>query len=144
MKLSAAAELAVRGILVLAERFGEGPVTLDTICAQRDLPKQYLTKIFAQLARSGLVMPVRGKGGGYMLARVPKSITLLEIIESVEGPLVLNLCQHEPPKCDDHLCRIRDVWSDLQKIVRTRLSETTLGDCLRDPAAPASAMAQEA
>ena len=130
MKLSPAAELAVRGVLILTEHHGQGPVPLATICKRRDLPKQYLTKIFASLARAGLVTPVRGKKGGYMLGREPGQITILDIIEAVEGPIALNLCQHTPPRCDHTDCHLRAVWTDLQTVVRQKLGGVTLADCL--------------
>ena len=132
MKLSPAAELAVRGVLVLAGKYGQGPVTLDTICSKRDLPKQYLTKIFASLAKADLVTAVRGKRGGYRLNRPPGRITVLEIVEAVEGPIILNFCQHKPPRCNRKDCRVRPVWAELQRIVRAKLGGLTLGQCLAE------------
>lgn len=128
MKLSMAAELAVRGIMVLADSHGQGPVPLDEICRRRKLPRQYLAKIFAMLARADLVDPVRGKGGGHVLARSPKDITLLEVIEAVEGPLAMNLCQHTPPKCDQVDCPVRPVWTEIQEDIRSILASKTLAD----------------
>jgi Rrf2 family cysteine metabolism transcriptional repressor len=130
MKLSPAAELAIRGALVLAEDQAQGPVTLAKICQRRQLPKQYLTKIFGALARAGLITPIRGKKGGYQLGREPRDITILEIIEAVEGPVALNFCQHSPPRCDQPNCPLRAVWGDLQKTVRRKLGGITLADCL--------------
>ena len=99
MKLSPAAEFAVRGALVLAENYGGSPTTLDAICEARGLSKQYLVKIFSSLTRAGLVTPVRGKKGGYLLARDPADICLLQIIEAAEGPIAVNFSQHDPPRC---------------------------------------------
>ncbi len=130
MRLSPAAEFAVRGALVLAERSGQGPVTLGTICSQRDLSRQYLVKIFALLIKAGIITPVRGKRGGYLLARDPASITLLEVIEAVEGPIILNLCQRIPPRCDRYQCALRPVWSGLQRDIRSRLGSISLASCL--------------
>lgn len=134
MKISPAAELAVRGVLVLARHYGQGPVTLSMICADRELPKQYLTKIFASLAKADIVTPLRGKHGGYVLARSPGEISLLEIIEAVEGPLSLNYCQHTPPKCDRVTCKIRPIWTELQQVLRDKLSAMHLSDCLAEEA----------
>ena len=131
MRLSPAAEFAVRGALVLAENHGDGPVTLDTICARRDLSKQYLVKIFASLARADLVTPVRGKKGGYLLARDPNDIPVLDVIEAVEGPITMNFCQYDPPRCDEFGCPLRSVWADIQGLIRERLGGMTLADCLR-------------
>ena len=128
MKVSAATELAIRGLTELAMRFGQGPITLDTICAGRDLPKQYLTKIFASLTRAGLIRPVRGKKGGYMLARDPEQVNLLEVVEAVQGPLWVNLCTHEPPQCDQDDCPLRPVWREIQEHVRDKLASVTLAD----------------
>ena len=134
MRLSAAAELAIRGIMVLTQHHGEGPTTLDTICSEANLPKQYLTKIFGSLAKMNLITPIRGKHGGYMLARAPEAITLLEIVEAVEGPVVLNYCQHDPSQCDRVDCRIRPVWTELQDIIRTKLGAITMADAVAEKA----------
>jgi Rrf2 family protein len=132
MKLTAAAELAVRGMLVLAGKHGQGPTTLAQVCQERDLPKEYLTKIFASLSRDGLITPIRGKGGGYVLARDPGTITLLDIIEAVEGPIALNFCQQDPPQCEQEACPVRPVWTDLQETIRAKLGQKTLADYLAE------------
>jgi len=132
MKLTVAAELAIRGVLVLAGKHGSGPVTLSAICKERNLPKQYLTKIFASLSRQGLIRPIRGKNGGYLLAQNPENITLLDIIEAVEGPIALNFCQHSPPQCDQTECPVRPIWTDLQSIIQKKLSEKTLADYVEE------------
>jgi Rrf2 family transcriptional regulator, cysteine metabolism repressor len=130
MKISPAAEFAIRGALVLAERYGEGPTTLDSICEARDLSKQYLVKIFALLARAGLVTAVRGKLGGYLLAREPSQISLLDLVEAVEGPVAVNFCQHSPPRCDQTECGLRSMWAEIQDFICDKLGNTTLGQCL--------------
>ena len=111
---------------MLAARYGRGPVPLKEICRIRDLARDYLTKIFASLGRAGIVRAVRGKGGGFILARDPKRITVLEVIEAVDGPLAVNLCQHEPPLCEEVGCPLRPVWQDLQESIRSKLSAVTL------------------
>ncbi|KPK85402.1 MAG: hypothetical protein AMJ81_03695 [Phycisphaerae bacterium SM23_33] len=132
MKLSMAAELAVRGIIVLASRPAEKPTPLDELCRLRKLPRDYMTRIFSLLSRAHLVTAVRGKGGGYQLARPANEITLLEVIEAVEGPLAINLCQHNPPQCQEPNCRVRPVWEDLQKKIRSALGSKTLDELVCD------------
>jgi Rrf2 family protein len=129
MKLSPAAELAIRGVVVLAENYGEGPVTLKTICQGRDLPKQYLVKLFSLLAKADIITAVRGKRGGYVLSREPDSISLLEVVEAVEGPLALNLCQHTPPRCNQKGCPMRTMWADLQSMFRQKLQGVKINEC---------------
>ncbi len=131
MRLAPAAEFAIRGVLVLAEHYGEGPVNLDKICRIRDLSKQYMTKIFASLNRAGITQAIRGKHGGYVLNREPKDVTLLEIIEAVEGPIQMNFCMQEPPHCKQKPgCPVHPVWEDIQNYIRTRLGSVTMADCV--------------
>ncbi len=130
MKLSMAAEFAIRGILALAEYYGQGPVPLARICRTRKLPKQYCTKIFGMLVRANLIDAVRGKGGGYALARPPDEISLLSVIEAVEGPLAVNLCQSDPPKCSEPGCPVYPVWTKVQQQVSTILAGKTLGELI--------------
>lgn len=131
MKLSPAAELAIRGSLVLAQQYGKGPVTLAEICELRDLSREYLAKVFGLLARMDIVTPIRGKKGGYVLARDPKDISLLDIITAVEGPQYLNLCQYDPPKCENvDTCKVHLVWTELQEIFEKRLRSKSLAECI--------------
>ena len=119
--------MAVRGVIALAERFGQGPVALASICREQ---LQYMTKIFSALVRADIVTPVRGRDGGYMLSREPSLISLLDVIEAVEGPLALNYCQHTPAKCDNLECKVRPVWTALQQTIHERLNTVKLSDCV--------------
>ncbi len=131
MKLSPAAELGIQGTLVLAENFGQGPTTLAEICELRSLSREYLAKVFGQLARADIVTPVRGKKGGYVLAKDPKDITLLAVIEAVEGTQALNMCQFEPSRCDNSaVCKVQPVWRELQEIFTAKLGSVTLAECI--------------
>lgn len=129
MKLSPAAELAIKGVVALAESYGNGPVTLKSICESRNLPKQYLVKLFSLLAKSDIITAVRGKRGGYVLSRDPTQISLLDIVEAVEGPLALNLCQHDPPRCNQVGCPMRTLWADLQSTFRQKLQDVKIQEC---------------
>jgi len=146
MKLSPAADYAIRGVSVLAKHYGEGPVALEHICAGRNVHKTYLSKIFAALVRAGLVLAVRGKHGGYMLGREPNKITLLEVIEAVEGPIRLNFCTHTPSRCHEENCPFSIVWHGLQRCLREKLESVTLdlarsGQSLGSDGSPAKSKA---
>lgn len=134
MKLSPAAELAIRGSLVLASRHGQGPITLAMICTDDPrLSREYLARVFGQMARAGIVRPIRGKNGGYVLSREPEQITLLQIIEAVEGPQHLNICQHKPSLCErSETCRVQKMWAELQEIFEEKLSAVNLADCIEE------------
>lgn len=132
MRLSPAAELAIRGSLVLAQRHNQGPVTLGMICDDdKRLSREYLARVFGMMARAGIVRPIRGKNGGYVLSREPEDISLLDIIESVEGPQALNICQNNPPLCEHtEICKVHKVWTELQEVFTRKLSGVKLSDCI--------------
>lgn len=139
MRLAPAAEFAIRGSLILAQNYGRGPVSIKRVCEMRGLGQEYLTKIFASLNRAGIVSSVRGKGGGYVLARAPRAVSLLDIIEAVEGPLALNFCQEDPPRCDEEDCPIEPVWAELQEVVTRKLGAMTLADAVNGNGRPPEA-----
>ena len=76
-------------IQALAElgRSGEGPVPIGELARRRDIPVQFLEQLFAVLRRAGLLRSQRGVKGGYSFAREPSDITVLEVVELLDGPL---------------------------------------------------------
>ena len=114
-------------MVYLAVNYQNGPVPMVEICQEQKLPRQYMLKIFSALSRAGFVRGNRGRGGGYALARDPGEISILDIIEAVEGPLALNFCQNRPSQCrwngNNHECRIRPMWDELQAITVKKLGE---------------------
>ncbi len=68
-------------------RCGEGPVSIGELARRRDIPAQFLEQLFATLRRAGLLKSQRGVKGGYAFARPPAEITVLEVVELLEGPL---------------------------------------------------------
>ena len=126
MHLSTAAELGIRGMAYLAVNYRKGPVPMSKICQEQKLPHQYMVKVFSALGRTNLVHSVRGRSGGFALTRPPKEISILDIIEAVEGPLALNLCQKRPSQCrwaTDPKCQIRPMWNELQAITAKTLGK---------------------
>jgi Rrf2 family protein len=83
------------------------------------------------LSRANIVKSVRGKHGGYVLAREPGSINLLQVIEAVEGPTALNVCQFDPPQCENASeCKVQKVWRELQATFDEKLASMTLDKCV--------------
>ncbi|MBI5562063.1 MAG: Rrf2 family transcriptional regulator [Deltaproteobacteria bacterium] len=127
-RLSRAAEYAVRGLLHLAMMDGaSAPADIETIAKAQDAPKAYLSKLFQQLAKKGFVRSVRGPVGGFVLARRPADITLLEVIEAMEGQMFLNSCLiHEGCCPRGAACPVHEVWGDAQKKFLRVLQTSTL------------------
>ena len=146
MRISTAAELGIRGMVYLAANYQNGPVPMGEICQEQKLPRQYMLKIFAALGRAGFVRGNRGRGGGYALARAPGEISILDIIQAIEGPLALNFCQNRPSQCrwnnSNHKCQVRPMWDELQAITTKKLGEFHLDRVLLaadEPSGPPTA-----
>ena len=78
---------ALRALAELARSGGSGPVPIGELARRRDVPVQFLEQLFATLRRAGVLRSQRGVKGGYSFARDPREITVLEIVELLEGPL---------------------------------------------------------
>ena len=78
---------ALRALAELARSGGSGPVPIGELARRRNVPVQFLEQLFATLRRAGILRSQRGVKGGYSFARDPREITVLEIVELLEGPL---------------------------------------------------------
>jgi Rrf2 family protein len=78
---------ALRALAELARSGGAGPVPIGELARRRNVPAQFLEQLFATLRRAGILRSQRGVKGGYSFARDPREITVLEIVELLEGPL---------------------------------------------------------
>lgn len=133
MKFSQKTEYALRALLELARREGEGPVCAREIADKQDIPPRFLEQVLQELKRGGLLSSQRGATGGCWLARPGSEISVSEVIDLVEGPVVTQA--HLDP-FDDEARRsmhsaIQEIWLDLQITIRDRLSRITLADLVR-------------
>jgi len=125
MELTRKGEYAIRGIIYLASRPPEQVCLLSEIAAAVDVPPTFLAKIFQQFSKIGLVKSYRGTGGGFVLGRPAEQITLLEVVEAVEGTVAPNRCTASIcPRSE--ACPLHPVWVDLQRKVREILNDVTL------------------
>ncbi len=127
MELTRKGDYAIRGIVYLAGKPLDKVCLLSDIAAAVDVPPTFLAKIFQQFSKIGLVKSFRGTGGGFLLGRPPEHITLLEVVEAVEGPIIPNRCVVSPSDCDrSTFCTVHPVWLRVQEEVRTVLDGITL------------------
>jgi Rrf2 family protein len=142
MQLTRQADYAVRAVLYLAERPSAARITTAEIGEHQKIPVTFLTKIMAQLVTAGVVQTTRGARGGVTLARPAATITLLEVIEAIEGPLRLNNCVADgagcPLGCD---CRVQAVWQAAQADLTSRLRSMTFGALAQAPTTAELALA---
>ncbi|HMV96865.1 MAG TPA: Rrf2 family transcriptional regulator [Anaerolineales bacterium] len=130
MQITRQADYAVRAVLHLA-RTGDQRTATSTIAEEQHIPPSFLAKIISQLSIAGLLHTSRGARGGVTLAREAKEITLLEVIEAIDGPIQLNECVGENGICSfDEQCPLRPVWCDAQEELVGRLKGTNFADMI--------------
>ena len=135
LELSRKSDYALRAVIYLArlsdDRFGR----VSEIAKAKDIPQAFLAQILPLLAHHGLVKSQQGAHGGYALARSAETISFLDIIESVEGPLRLNKCvegEHDDCTILDN-CEMQHVWNRAQTQMVEFLSGVTMADMLEAP-----------
>ena len=117
---------AVRALAELARR-GSAPVPIGEIAARREIPPQFLETLFVALRRGGVLQSQRGVKGGYLLARPAEAITVLEVVELLEGEVGVGAEAAGQP------------WSEIADAVRSTLAATTIMDIAQREAQSAGA-----
>jgi len=119
---------AVRALAELARRGDAVPVPIGDLARARDIPVQFLEGLFATLRRAGILQSQRGVKGGYSFARPPGEVTLLEVVDLLEGELGAEAAANGP------------VWAEAADAARNVLAGTTIADVAereaRDSATP--------
>lgn len=132
MELTRKGEYAIRGIIYLAQQ-PPGQVSLiSEIAEATEAPQSFLAKIFQSFAKLGIVNSFRGTGGGFTLGRHASRITLREVVEAVEGPIVPNRCLLGNGACDrGPECNVHPVWRTVQSQVVQILDSVTIEELAR-------------
>ncbi len=131
MQITRQADYAVRAILYLAKLGNTERAATSTVAEEQRIPPSFLAKIISQLSIAGLLHTSRGARGGVTLAREPGDISLLEVIEAIDGPIQLNECVGEDGLCSfEGECPLRPVWCDAQDELVKRLKNTTFEQLL--------------
>jgi len=127
MRLTRSGDYAVRCLLYLALDPGRGVVGRKEIAEVMNIPAQYLGKVAQTLARAGLIGIRQGARGGYELARAPGEISLLQVVEAVDGEIFLNDCLHQLDVCERRpVCAVHRVWGRARKQLRDMLGGISL------------------
>ncbi len=129
MKLTQTIGYGVHAMVRLAEEGESGPVSCKTLAQQGKMPERFLLQVLRDLARQGILTSTRGNSGGFMLARPPEDISLLDIVEAVGGPLkaVLPLKANFPQPAGE---RLHDVLCAINEEARRQLRAISLCDLL--------------
>jgi Rrf2 family protein len=120
-------DYAVRTVLYLAQE-RDRVASVTEVAKAMCIPKSYLAKILQRLVRSHILLSQRGVNGGFSLARKPAEISLLDIMESIQGPAGINVCAIESKRCGmSGSCAVHPVWVEIRKEVEKRLRRETIG-----------------
>lgn len=134
MKVTKRERYALRMMIDLAEHSQRGkPVGVRAVARRQTIAPRYLEQIANQLRRAGLVHSKQGQRGGYLLSRPAAEITVSEIVEAVSGPVLFLECLADGESCDKiSTCRSRRMWSLVDTLVRSVLSQYHLDDLVEN------------
>ena len=131
MKLSVKSDYAARAVLGLARHYpDDAALRMEDVAEEQGVPPKYLPQILVELKAQGIVRSVRGKEGGYLLARAPAEITLGDVLRAVQGPVF------DTPALTDAQCppELRRAWQSLQQSMEAAAGAITFQQLLEESA----------
>jgi len=135
--MSKLADYSALMLATMAKRPAHTYTTAD-LAAETGVSPPTASKLLKLLGRAGVVESQRGARGGYTLARAPREITAVDIIEAVEGPVAVTECTLAAGLCDlESTCQLGSQWQRLSAAIRRAMAEITLADLIGDPIVPA-------
>ena len=130
MKVSKKAYYGLRAVLALAQ--AKKPLSIHTLAQTEHLPEDYLEKIVQQLRRAGIVEAKKGTTGGYSLARLPKEVSVWEVLFVLDGPIKTFMppLKGTLPCLQPSHCQTNEVWRKLETEIEHSLSQVTLANLI--------------
>jgi Rrf2 family protein len=127
MQITRASDYAVRVMIHLAGLPPRSTVRQSELSKATAVSGHFLSKVLQQLVRARLIRSQRGSGGGYFLAVASQSVSLLDVVQAIEGPVRLNQCIEEGPTCErKSWCPAHQVWAEAQAAIVTVLGGATV------------------
>jgi Rrf2 family protein len=141
MKLSRTVWYALQAGLLLAELDHDAPVPCSRLASAGNMPERFLLQILRNLVAHGILRSVRGVDGGYALSKPADDISVLDLIEAVEGPIAADLpVEHLVPRQASE--RLGRMLTDITEAARHELGRVTLAGLLAGPRGPAPSSAE--
>ena len=133
LRLSKKADYALIAMKHLAQKAGSQSTSAREIAEQYDIPIELLAKVLQRLVRTGLLVSTQGTRGGYMLSRAPKAISVVDVVQAIDGPFTVTACSTEKVDCEQYSkCSVRDsLWQIRERIVAA-LGTVTLSEMASD------------
>ena len=131
MRVSTKGRYGLRTLMDIAMHQSKGPVTLNDIAKRQMISVKYLWQVINPLKTAGLLSVTRGAKGGYVLARRPENVTMLEIMTILEGPVSLVDCLTKKDACSRlDSCVARTVWMEVNRAIEKAMKGITLAEVL--------------
>ena len=132
MQIIRATDYAVRAVVQLAITPASLKVPGPTLARTIGAPESFVSKVLQQLVQAELLTSYRGARGGFQLSRPAEQISLLEVVEAIEGPTRINLCTLEGPNCERKAwCGAHPVWTEAQTALTSVLRKASIADLAR-------------
>jgi Rrf2 family protein len=129
LSLKRKGDYAVRAMISVGRKYGTGLRQARQISTEMHIPYKTLTLILAGLVAEGLLIATHGPNGGYRLARDPRDISLLDIVEAAEGAARFNHCVLRDGPCDwEETCPVHDTWARAEDALIRELASTSLAE----------------
>lgn len=139
LSISKQTDYACRVVLHLAMLPPDERVTAQDIAKRRLIPRAFVRRVVTRLANAGLLITTRGASGGLELARPASEISLLQVVDAMEGSIALNGCAVNPQECPlMQVCSVHEVWVDTRRVLLEELSRSTFDKLARRGARLAS------
>ncbi len=123
MQITKQADYALRAVLYLARIDDGRKASTKDIAEKQRIPPSFLAKIVSQLSIAGLIQTSRGARGGVILARPPEQVTMLDVIEAIDGPVFLNDCTENSASCPFlGSCPLKEIWCEARTALVDKLS----------------------
>jgi Rrf2 family protein len=125
MQITRQADYAIRAVRYLAKNSAEDRISTAKVAKEMKIPASFLAKIISQLSIAGLLHTSRGARGGVSLAREARDISVLDVVEAIDGPILLNECVGSNKPCNfEEDCLVHPIWLEVQQSLVKRLKET--------------------
>ena len=144
MQITRAADYAVRVTVYLASLPPDRTAPLGELAEATGVRDNFLSKVLQRLVRAGVISSRRGTGGGFRLSVAPESLTLLQVVEAIEGKIALNICLSEWQSCPmQSQCAVFPVWQRAQAVLSRELGAVTIAQLAAQSAENAKVLMDE-
>lgn len=134
MRISTKARYSLRGLLDLALHFESDPIQIHEIARRQGISERYLENLFTKLRSNGILTSIKGKGGGFMLAKKPEDIDIYSVFNAVEEDMALVACVETTDNCTKSTsCVTRNLWKKISDEMMTTLKNLSLKELIEEP-----------